>query len=156
MGFPDGNNGPKGSQGTLVVKLTPPRNASKCHIFSFFDLTPLPHIYFYSIWFGRPPQKKSTRILATSNSDSLQNDTLFFYHVNGPIKKNTFIITLLVKNLLWILMAVLIKAAIKNIICKCFESMSKVLWQLIQNLRPLQQYIAWRQLTERPGNGAYA
>ena len=87
MQFPDGYNGPTGSQGTLVVKLTPPRNASKCHIFSFFDFNPLPNIYFYSIWFGRPPQKKSTRILATSNSDSLQNDTLFFYHVNGPIKK---------------------------------------------------------------------
>ena len=72
MGFPDGYNynGPKGSQGTSVVKLTPSRNASKCHIFSFFDLTPLPNIYFYSIWFGRPPQKR-TRILATSNSDSL-------------------------------------------------------------------------------------
>ena len=29
MGFPDGYNGPTGSQGTLVVKHTPPRNASK-------------------------------------------------------------------------------------------------------------------------------
>ena len=29
MGFPDGFNGPTGSQGTIIVKLNPPRNTSK-------------------------------------------------------------------------------------------------------------------------------